>query len=145
MRLVSSTAWRGSPAIRWAQASACSRTSLVGAHVIDQPDLGGPPGRDAVAGQRVLLGQLEAGQQRPGHRATVGRDQADHHVGVGQVGALGHVDDVRQGHQAAAQPDRGSVDGGDDRDPAPHHAGHDLPAVGERLLRSPASRASSSR
>ena len=41
-------------------------------------------------------------------RATIGRDQADQDVGIGQVGALGHVDDVGQGHQAAAEADRGA-------------------------------------
>ena len=55
------------------------------------------------------------------------------HVRVGQMGALGHVDDVGEGDQAAAEPDRRAVDRGDDRDPAPDHAGHDLAAVDQGL------------
>jgi hypothetical protein len=106
---------------------------VVRAHMVDQADLGRPGRGDAVAGEGVLLGQLQAGEQRPRDRATVGGHQADQHVGVGQVRALGHVDDVGQGHQAAPQPHRGPVDRGHDRHPARHHAGHDLAAVGEAL------------
>ena len=62
---------------------------------------------------------------------AVGRDQADQHVGVGEVGALGHVDDVGQSHQAAAQADGGAVDRGHDRHPAGDHAADDLAAVGQ--------------
>ena len=103
MRLVSSTACRGSAAIRWAQARACSRTSSSAQTWLTRPISAARSGRDAVAGERVLLGQLQAGQERPGDRAPVGGHQADHDVGIGQVGALGHVDDVGQGHQAAAR------------------------------------------
>ena len=104
---------------------------VVRAHVVDEPDLGRPRRRDPVAGQRVLLGQLQAGEQGPRHRPAVGGHQAHEHVGVGEVGALGHEHDVGQRAQAAAEPDRGAVDRGHDRDPARHHAGHDLAAVGE--------------
>ena len=55
--------------------------------MVHEADGGGPLGRDAVAGQGVLLGQLEAGEQGPGDRSAVGGDQPDQHVGVGEVGA----------------------------------------------------------
>jgi hypothetical protein len=50
---------------------ACAGESLVDglavrADVVDQADLGGPPGRYAISGQGVLLRQNQAGQQRPG-------------------------------------------------------------------------------
>ena len=86
---------------------------VVGADVVDQADLGRPLRRDAVAGERVLLGQLQAGEQRPGDRAAVGGDQADGHVRVGQVRALGHEHDVGQGDEAAAEADGRAVDRGD--------------------------------
>ncbi len=52
----------------------------VGADVVDQADLGGTSGRDPLAGQRVLLGQLDAREQRPHHRARRRRqrDRARH-------------------------------------------------------------------
>ena len=116
----------------------CARQRLrqdgvVRTDVVDQPDLRGPLGRDAVPGQGVLLRQLEAGQEGPRDRAAIGGDQSDHHVGIGQVRALGHEDDVRQRHQTAAQSDRGPVDRRHDGHPARHHAGHDLAPVDQGL------------
>jgi hypothetical protein len=55
-------------------------------------------------------------------------------VGVGEVGALSHEDDVGQRHQAAPEPDRRSVHRGDHGDAAGHHARDDLPPVEEALL-----------
>jgi len=100
--------------------------------VVGQPDFGGAGGGDARPGQRVLLGQVQAGVQRPGERAAVGRDQADLDVRVGQVGGLGQVDDVAQRHQAAAEPHRRAVDGRHHRHPAPRHPEHQVAAVRDR-------------
>lgn len=54
-------------------------------------------------------------------------------MGVGEVGALGHEHDVGQGHEAAPQAHGRAVDGGHDRDVAPHHAHDDLAGAHERL------------
>ncbi len=67
---------------------------VVGADVVGEADLRSSACRDPVAGERVLLGELQAGEEGPGHRTAVGGDQADRHMGIGEVGALGHVDDV---------------------------------------------------
>ncbi len=101
--------------------------------MVHQPDLGRPAGGDALAGKSVFLGQLQAGEQRPGDRPSVGGHEPDHDVGVGEMGALGHVDDVRQRHQTAAEPDGGPVHGGDHGHSAGDHPGHDLPTVGQGL------------
>ena len=53
---------------------------------------------------------------------------------VGEERRLGHVDDVGQRGQAAAQPDRRSVDGRDHRDAAADHADHQITTVLDRLL-----------
>ncbi len=50
------------------------------------------------------------------------------------MGALRHEHDVGKGDQAAAQPHGRAVDRGHDGHSASHHAGHDLSAVGQRLL-----------
>ena len=113
MRLVSSVARWGSLAILLGAGQRLVEHLVVGAHVVDEADLGGPLRRDAVAGERVLLGQLQAGEQRPRDRAAVGGDQADEHVGVGEVGALGHEHDVGQRDEAAAEPDGRPVHRGD--------------------------------
>ena len=73
IRFVSSTARRGSFAIRRGARDRLVEHLVVGAHVVHQADLGRARGRDAVAGEDVLLGELQAGQQRPGDRAAVGR------------------------------------------------------------------------
>ena len=88
MRLVSSTAPLGSRAMRCAQAIAWSSTSSSGQTWLTRPISAARAGRDAVPRQRVLLGQLQAGEQRPHHGPAVGRHQAEEHVGVGQVRAL---------------------------------------------------------
>ena len=46
------------------------------ADMVDQADLGRPTGRDAVTRQRVLLGQLQAGQHGANDWAAVGGHQA---------------------------------------------------------------------
>ena len=122
MRLVSSDGLLRQLGDLLAQASAWSSTSSSGQTWLTRPISRGPLGRDAVAGEGVLLGQLQAGEQRPGDRPAVGGDEADEHVGVGEVGALGHEHDVGQGHEAAAEPDGRAVHGGDDRHPAGDHA-----------------------
>jgi DNA-binding transcriptional LysR family regulator len=104
----------------------------VGDDMVGEPDRGRAIGRDARPGQRVLLRQEQAGVQRPGERAAVGRDEADLDVRVGQVGGVGHVDDVAERDQAAAEPDRRAVDGRDDRHPAARHAEHEVAAVRDR-------------
>jgi hypothetical protein len=101
--------------------------------VVGQTDRGGAVGRDARPGQRVFLRQVQAGVQRPGERAAVGRDQADLHVRVGQVGGLGHIDDVAQRDQAAAEPHRRAVDGRHHRHPAARHPEHQVAPVRDRL------------
>ena len=80
-------------------------------------------------GQRVLLRQLQAREQRPGDGPPSAATSPTSTCGSARVRALRHEDDVRERDQAAAEPDRRTVHGGDDRQPAPHHAGHDLPTV----------------
>ncbi len=134
MRLVSSTARWGSLAIRRRAGHGLIEHLIVGAHVVHQADLGRSLGRDSIAGKCVLLGQLQAHHERPGHGATVGGNQAQEDMRIGQVGAFGHKDDVGEGDQTAAQSHGRAIDGGHDRDPASGHAGHDLAAMGERFL-----------
>ncbi len=63
--------------------------------------------------------------ERPGDRPTVGGDEADDHVRVGEVRLVAHVHHVGQRHEAAAEPDRRTVDRGDDRHAALDHVHHD--------------------
>ena len=130
-RFVASTACRGSAAILCAAASAAVEHLAVGAHVVGEPDLRGPLRRDPVAGERVLLGEQQARVQRPRERAAVGGDEADRHVRIRQVRRLGHVHDVGERDHAAAEPDRGPVDRGDDRHAAPDHVEHELATLGD--------------
>ena len=106
---------------------------VVGAHVVGEADLGRALRGDAVAGERVLLGEQQARVQRPGERAAVGRDEPDGHVRVRQVRRLRHVHDVGERDHAAAEADRGAVDRRDHRDPAPDHVEHELAAFGDHV------------
>jgi hypothetical protein len=104
--------------------------------VVHQADLLGPLGRDAVAGEGVLLGQQQAGVQRPGDRPTVGGHQAHDHVGIGEVRPLAHEHHVRERHQAAAQAHGRPVDGGHHGHPALQHLQHQPLPGGQGLRRS---------
>ena len=124
-RLVSSVACLGSSAMRLAQASASESTSSSATTWLAKPISAARRGRYPGSGEGVLLGELEADQKRPGHRCAVGRDQTDQEVGIGEVRALGHVDDVGQRDDAATESDRRAVHRSDDRMAAGHHPPHD--------------------
>jgi hypothetical protein len=63
-----------------------------------------------------------------------GRHEADGDVGVGQVGRFGHVHDIGQCDDAAAETDRGAVDRGDDRNPAAQHVDDELAALPDHVV-----------
>ena len=114
---------------------ACDRLGQrVGDDVVGQPEFERSLGLDPHTRQGELLGLQQADLRAPDQRAAVGGHQTDRHVRVGEERGLGHVDDVRERRQAAAQPDGRTVDRGDHRDAASHHADDEVTAVLDRLL-----------
>ena len=102
-RLVVSTAYWGSLAIRLAHASRRVEHVVGFAHVVDETDLVGAFGADAVARERELLGQQQARVQRPRDRPTIGGDEADDDVRVGEVRRAAHEHHVGERDEAATQ------------------------------------------
>ena len=64
---------------------------------------------------------------------AVARGEADAHVGVGDVGALGDEHDVAAHRDAGAEPDRGAVHGRDDGEVEPQHLVDQSLRVAQRL------------
>ena len=138
MRLVSSTAPLGSLAMRCAQAMAWSSTSSSGQTWLTRPMAAARSAgmRSPVSAYSLASCRLVSSGHTTGPPSAATRPSST--CGIGQMCARRHEHDVGEGDEAAAEPDRRAVDGGDDRQPAGHHAGHDLPAVREGLVAQPA-------
>ena len=132
IRLVDSTAYCGSVAIRRAQASACVEHLVGLAHVVGEPDLVARSAviRSPVNANSLAINMLVWSGQVIGPPSAATRPTTT--CGIGEMGLVAHVHDVGERHEAAAETDRRAVHRGDDRHPALQHVEHDALAGVDR-------------